>query len=962
MQAMATLVNQARILVIMIRIGNSKIRLAMKKFFRSVMLVAVAAMGFVACQNEFDEPNVNQPVADGVVVTFVADEPATRTAVDTSSDEAPVFNWSDNESFAVLEQTDALAAGSNVTFEKVDGKANITATFAKNEGKSEYKYVTVYPASGYVSAESIASATLALPANQTMASESYDPNADLMVSKVVTAATQPTEAQQVEFTRLVAVVKLTLKNFNLEAGDEVEKVVFMADGKALAGNITTDLNAPHEFAVAEGVSSVSVATTARDYIYFNVLPTVLEAGDSYTVIVITNKRLYVKQGSVPAESTLTLEAGMVNRFSVNMMGVMPSEKWTLVRDASTLKQGDIVTIAAKNYNYVIGKQGNNYPMASQTEVVKYGDYLYHPIANAETSVDNRMQCYTLMQRDANRVAFDFYNGVDYEGDTTVGFVCANGSNYAPKIQAFCDVNTLFDVTITDGAATLYASEIEKTYKWWRYYHSTTASSRRFDCTTSEPTGNYQVCIYRVEGAVGTIPTIDANVTVPGADESVVIAEEGATEPTAISTEQVTFNYVGEWTISVEAEAEWLSVAYDAANNCLTYTADANTGAKRETTVTITASMEGHESLTWSFKVVQKGVPQDISIAEFVKLAKDENSTYKLTGRITEMSTSSSGTFKLADSEGNIATIQYLYTDGGDKVSGNSEIGVAVGDVMTVTAIPAGSGKGGNSSYHSIYKGHYGLNTTLGLAADYAGGSVNINVETYSNGIITTPEAVTATMAESDFAELSYSGGDTATVNFTSENTTTDAREAEVTFTYGLISVTVVAQQGVNPANKVGYELVTDASTLAVGDEVIIVAKNANKALACPTSTSGTKFPSADIEKTGNVIYDAEKAGVQVFNVVKGDSEGTISFEFTYKDTTYYPYYSSGLKMRTSINAAASWTIAINEGGEAEISTVSSSKTYLMKYNSASPGFTVYLSTATNATKAENTIAIYKKQK
>ena len=93
--------------------------------------------------------------------------------------------------------------------------------------------------------------------------------------------------------------------------------------------------------------------------------------------------------------------------------------------------------------------------------------------------------------------------------------------------------------------------------------------------------------------------------VPDEDESVVIAEEGATEATAISTEQVKFNYVGAWTISAKAEAEWLSVAYDAANNCLTYTAEANTGAKRETKVTITASMEGKESLTWSFSVLQK---------------------------------------------------------------------------------------------------------------------------------------------------------------------------------------------------------------------------------------------------------------------------------------------------------------------------------------------------------------------
>ena len=952
MQAMATLVNQARILVIMIRIGNSKIRLAMKKFFRSVMLVAVAAMGFVACQNEFDEPNVNQPVADGVVVTFVADEPATRTAVDTSSDEAPVFSWSDNENFAVLEQTDALAVGSNVTFEKVDGKANITATFAKNEGKSEYKYVTLYPASGYVSAESIASATLALPANQTMATGSYDPNADLMVSKVVTAATQPTEAQQVEFTRLVAVVKMTLKNFNLEAGDEVEKVVFMADGKALAGTITADLNAPHEFAVAEGVSSVSVATTARDYIYFNVLPTVLEAGDSYTVVVITNKRLYVKQGSVPAESTLTLEAGMVNRFSVNMMGVMPSEKWTLVRDASTLKQGDIVTIAAKDYDKAISKK--LYNNASETSTsAKRGVVDVSKLDNFLIA-GNDVQPFTLVTGTVDDT-FSLYD----EERAKFLVSTTTGSTYLIN-QEYCNENTSFNISIDSATAEATIKNTEGAYATNLLRYN---SNGYFVSNQNNSTVYKAICVYKIEGAVGTIPTIDANITVPDADESVVIAEEGATEPTAISTEQVTFNYVGEWTISVEAEAEWLSVAYDAANNCLTYTAEANTGAKRETQVTITASMEGKESLTWSFKVVQKGAPQEISIADLRGKSKDTNTVYKVTGQVTSIPSSATGAWVIEDENGNQAKIAYLKTDAGGDAKDNVDI--KVGDVMCVTTVVTGTNgtyNCGSSTYPSIYKGHYGLKTTLGLAADYTGGSVNINVETYSNGIITTPEAVTATMAESDFAELSYSGGDTATVNFTSENTTTDAREAEVTFTYGLISVTVVAQQGVNPANKVGYELVTDASTLAVGDEVIIVAKNSDKALACPTKTNDTKFPSADIEKTGNVIYDAEDAGVQVFNVVNGDSEDTISFEFTYKDTTYYPYYSSGLKMRTSINAAASWTIQITEDGEAQISTISSSKDYLMKYNSATSAFTCYLSTATNATKAENAIAIYKKQK
>lgn len=921
-----------------------------------MMLVAVAAMGFVACQNEFDEPNVNQPSADDVVVTFVADEPATRTAVDTSSDVAPVFSWSDSESFAVLEQTDALAVGSNVTFAKVDDKAEISAAFATNEGKSEYEYVTVYPAAGYVSAESINAATLKLPAAQTMATGSYDPNADLMVSKVVTTAAQPTEAQQVEFTRLAAVVKLTLKNFALEAGDAVEKVVFMAEGKALAGTITADLNTPHEFTVAEGESSVSVATTAADDIYFNVLPTVLEAGDSYTVVVVTNKKLYVKQGSVPTEKSLSLEAGMVNRFSVNMMSVAPSEKWTLVRDASTLNEGDIVTIAAKDYDKAIStKLYNNVSETSTSarrdavDISKFENYL---IAN-ET-----VQPFTLVAG-VSEGTFSFYDAAREKF-----LVSSNSSSRYLINQAYIDANTSFAITVNaeDGDAIVKNTEGDYTGNMIRYYNS----SKYFYSATNI---NQAICVYKLEGGVGTIPVVEANITVPDADESVVIAEEGATEPTAISTEQVAFNYVGEWTISAKADAEWLSVAYDAANNCLTYTAETNTGAKRETEVTITASMEGQESLAWSFKVIQKGVPQDISIAEFIKLATDENSTYKLTGRITEMTTSNSGTFKLADSEGNIATITYLYTDAGDKVSGNTDIGVAVGDVMTVTAIPVGSGKGGNSSHYSIYKGHYGLTTTLGLAANYTGGDVTISVATYCNGIITTPEAVSATMAESDFAELSYSGGDTATVTFKSENTTSYAREAEVTFTYGLTSVTVIAQQGINPANKLGYELVTDASTLAVDDEVILVAVSSDKALGCLASSASatgvSTIPAVDIVKNGNVIYDVEEAGVMLLTLKAGLNDGEFAFQFTHKGSNYYLNApSSGLKGRAAssgANNSTSYAITIDAATGA--ATVQSTYPRIIKFNSKTgTNFTAFKLDAEGATLDGNHIAIYKKQK
>lgn len=918
----------------------------MKAIIKSFILVAAAAMGFTACQKEIQE---EVPVNEGTVqVTFVSGTPETKTTVDTSG-EKPIFAWGENETFAVLEQTDALAAATSVTYEKVDGKANITATFDANAGKGEYKYATIYPASGYVSATGLDAATLSLPAVQTMAEGSYDPNADLMVSEVVTTTAQPTEAQMVRFTRMAAVVKMTLKNLTLAEGDQVEQVIFTAEGKTLAGTITADLAKPNDFTAAEGVNNVTVNTTSSSDVYFTVLPTTLEAGDAYTVVVITNKKLYIKKGAIPEGQTLDFKKGMVTRFGVNMQGIAPSDKWILVRDASTLKEGDVVAIVAKDYDKALStKLYNN---ASETSTsAKRG------LADI-TKIDNYLiggedlQQLTLVTGTVDGT-FSFYD--EARGKFLVS--SSTSSTYLVN-QVYCDVNTSFKITI-DGATT--AATITNTEGAYKGNLLRYNSNGYFTSNQNSSTVYKDVCIYRLEGTIGTIPVVDATVTVPDSDEPVVIAEEGAAEATAIS--EVVFNYVGNWTITPSTNAEWLNVAYDATKNCLTYTAEANTGVKRETTVTITATLEGQESISWTFNVLQKGVPEEITIAEFMNKGQDVNVAYKITGRITEMTSSSSGTFKLTDGT-NVATVTYLYTDAGDKVYGDTSIGLEVGDVVTVTTVVTSStkGKGGSSTYPSIYKGHYGLKASAGVAAEYTGGTVAIEVTTKNNGNIVVPEAVTAVMTENDFAELSYNGGNQATVTFASENTSSEAREAEVTFSYGMTSVVVTVQQGINPANKIGYELVTDASKLAIGDEVIIVALNADKAIACPTSTSASSFPAAAISKTGNVIYDVEEAGVQVFTLSAGASEGTMAFDFTYKDTGYRLYYYSGLKMRATsyaVNAATSWTIDINAAdGDATITS-----TRLIKFNSTGgTTFTVYATTNANATKAENAVAIYKKQ-
>ena len=923
-------------------------------------VVAAAAMGLTACQGNFDE-QVGADVKNSVTVKFVAEE--ARTAVDTSGD-TPLFSWDDDETFVVLEQTDDLAESTSVSYAKVDGKATITAEFDENAGKDEYKYIAIYPESnyGYGDTKNINEATLILPELQYMYSESsYDPNADLMVSLPVTTSAQPTEAQQLRFTRLAAVAEMSINNLTLAAGEEVESVEFTANGKALAGTITANLEDPHAFTVKEGVSSVSITNAPANKVYFTVLPTTLKAEDAYSVVVVTNKSVYIKQGVIPEGKSLAFEAGKVTRFGVNMTDALVGAKWKLVRDASELKGGDVVTIVAKNYNYVVGKPSSSvYPLASQTEVVKVGDYLYHN--PADDTANHMMQTYTLMQRDTNLNLFDFYNGVDFEGDANVGFAWANGSNNTPKLQAFCDNSTLFEVSIADGVASVTASKITGSYKYWRYYHYSSAASRKFDLTSSQITSDVnKILLYRLEGAVGTIPVVAANVTVPDSDESVVIAEEGVAEATAI--EEVVFNYVGDWKISVSDNAEWLNVAYDAEKNCLAYTAEANVNPKRDAVVTITASLEGQESLTWTFNMLQKGAPVEISIEDFITKAVDVNVTYKLTGILTEIpsSSSASAAFKISDQSGNTATIKYLYTDGGDLVKGNVDL--KLGDVITLTTVVASSkGQGGSSSCPSYYKGYYRLAVSAGVAVDYTGGSVAIEVATSSNGSVTVPTAVEGAMEACDYATFSYNGGDSATVNFTSQNDTAYAREATVTFTYGLASASVTVQQGVNPANKIGWELVTDASTLAVGDEVIIVAKNAEKAVACPSGTSDTNYPATAISKTGNVIFDVEETAALVFTLMDdGDTNAsTMALKFTYKNgTTRYlsATSSTGLRSRDSINDSARFTISI----ENAVAAIASPNKQVYYNSSTGTSFSANTATNANVTKEANFVSIYKKQ-
>lgn len=840
---------------------------------------AVAAMGLTACQNDIEE---KIEAKESVVVTFVADSAAeSRTSVDTSGD-VPVFAWGNNETFAVLEQTTSLASATNVEYAKDDeGKATITATFDHNAGQSEYKYVAVYPLSGYYESdsESIYAAKLYLSNNQTMYSDaSYDPNADLMVSKVVATAAQPTEAQYLQFTRLAAVAKMSIKGVE----GTIEKVIFTANGKNIAGTINADLenianeDGTHNFVVAEGSDSITIDGAVNNgAVYFTLMPTTLAAGDEYTVTIVTEDKIYVKKGTIPDGKSLQFAAGMVTRFGVNMEGVVAGDKWMLVRDVNELEAGDIVTFVSKNNNWVMGKWASNFPYASYTEVVKIGDYLYHPIA-AASEANNRIQHLVVAPRAGKENAFEFYNQPnEYDDDDYSGYICTNSSNNYLKVQTTPSGRSLFYTTIEeDGTATLEATDSDHTYKKLRYraYNGgNVTNNRRFGCTNTITNEHDDICIYKIAGGVkGVVPTPEAQFTVPAENSPVVIGKEGAEAATEIT--EVKFSYVGDWTISVSDNADWLTLNY--ADGKLSYTATANTGAVRNAVVTITASHDGEDDIVKTFKVVQKGEPQPISVEDFAKLGVDPNAEYLVTGVITKSVEYSSSDTEISDGKGNTAKFRYVYTADNKSSFYNTDANVE-GNVVTILATKTNSGYGGSSSAHALCQGYYNLSATVETdRVAYSGGDVKVTI---TKGGTLTPQTITGSVSEL-FAQLIYTENATeATVKLAANEGA--PRQVVATFTDGLATTSVTIIQGADTSNGNTWELVTDAATLEAGDKVIIAAKDYDVAMS--TNITSDRRSEAAVTKIGNYYLVPTALDVQTFVLGAGSVDGTFAF---YDDT------------------------------------------------------------------------------
>ena len=157
------------------------------------------------------------------------------------------------------------------------------------------------------------------------------------------------------------------------------------------------------------------------------------------------------------------------------------------------------------------------------------------------------------------------------------------------------------------------------------------------------------------------------------------------------------------------------------------------------------------------------------------------------------------------------------------------------------------------------------------------------------------------------------------------------------FTAGQVAVFTVDMTGAYYAKSGGFSLVTDASTLRAGDEVIIACTDVSKAMGA-IDESGNFRSSVDITLSGTSISSIGSA--TILTLAAGSSEGTWAF----RDGTNYltsPTASKNYLLNsTTITANSSWAVTIDANALATVEAKDGARTFML-YNNSSPRFTCY---------------------
>ena len=301
----------------------------------------------VACSESSESIDT---IAGKAVFRLETAVPDARTELTTAEDGRYKAIWKAGDSYAVVQVADESVALSTGTVDEDAPSISAIAMFDQ-VAASSYRYIFASPT--VVASADGSSVELSMADSQAPATmDTFDGSTDLILSDVVERTSQP-NGVSVPFNaqRISAIGKMTIKNLPLAEGETATSVTF-ATTKPIAGKLSimvSDIAAGtplQNSAVSEPSAAVTVtlpqAQSGDFTAYFSCLPTILSAGEEYSVTVNTTNSSYTKQGQVPSDMSFT--SGRMTSFAVNMSGtgsMIPSDLNRVIFYTST--DGNVIT-------------------------------------------------------------------------------------------------------------------------------------------------------------------------------------------------------------------------------------------------------------------------------------------------------------------------------------------------------------------------------------------------------------------------------------------------------------------------------------------------------------------------------------------------------------------------------------------------------------------------------------------
>lgn len=442
----------------------------MKKLFRTVLAVAVAAAAMTSCQKAVmeEEGGIN------AVVSFQASFPETKTTFGTAeAGKYPVL-WQDGDKVAVSVSLTSPLKDLEVT-PSTDKK---TGTFSKDvtlPGEGPWAFYVVSPSAAIVGANSgYKSLTLDFATDQTPTAVSVDPAAQVLLA-MATATTIPTEPVPVTFGHLAAYGKVSLSNLPTSAKVTGLSLAFDQPVTGRWYFYPEEEDVTKRFKENAASNLVNLTTEKTADVFFAVAPNGV-AVKSVKVTLKTEDGNYEKEVTVPEK---TFKSGVVSAFTVDMTGAskVQDKVFKLVKNVANLAAGDQVIIANKAATSAISttQQSNNRKGAAIT-----------PDANGD--IVNPSAAVQILTVAAGATTGTFA----FSPEAGMYLYAVKGKNYLRTKDAL-EADGSFTVAIADDGEATVTCTIEGEARILMH----NSSSDLFACYTS---GQKPIAIYKMEAA------------------------------------------------------------------------------------------------------------------------------------------------------------------------------------------------------------------------------------------------------------------------------------------------------------------------------------------------------------------------------------------------------------------------------------------------------------------------------